>query len=173
MPEGGGARGGAPAGGRGAVTALAVRLTGPADLGAVTRYESDPGAAGWLGVKGLAWHERALADPDQEHLLAEVDGEPAGFVVLAGLRETAGTVELRRIVVGPAFQGRGLGRRMFRTAVARAHGLHGAHRVWLDVKPGNVRARALYTSEGFIENGTIAGPPEDPEDLILMIHDAR
>lgn len=153
-------------------TGLTLRLTGSADLEVVTRFESDPGAAGWLGVKGLTWHRRALADPDQEHLLAEVDGEPAGFVVLAGLRHGDGVVELRRIVMGPAFQGRGLGRHLFRAAVARAHGPYGARRVWLDVKPGNARARALYAAEGFTENGMIAGPPEDPEDLVLMVHDA-
>ena len=31
----------------------------------------------------------------------------------------------------------------------------GAHRLWLDVKPHNERARALYRSEGFVEEGTL------------------
>lgn len=168
MPESGTAFTGAAPDGS---SPLGVRLTRRADLETAVRYETHPGAAGWLGVKGLAWHHRALADPDQEHLLAEVAGEPAGFVVLAGLREGRGVVELRRIVLGPTFQGRGLGRLLFRAAVSRAHGRHGARRVWLDVKPGNTRARALYTSEGFVENGMIAGPPEDPEELVLMVHD--
>ncbi|MGW6913948.1 GNAT family N-acetyltransferase [Kitasatospora sp. NPDC054939] len=150
---------------------LTVRPSTAADLDAATRFESDPGAAGWLGAKGLGWHLRALADPDQEHLSAEADGEPAGFVVLAGLRAGRGVVELRRIVLAPGLQGLGLGRELFRAAVARAHGEHGAHRVWLDVKPLNRRARALYSSEGFVEHGTIPGPPEDPEDLVLMVHD--
>ena len=32
---------------------------------------------------------------------------------------------------------------------------HGAHRLWLDVKPHNERARALYRSEGFVEEGVL------------------
>jgi RimJ/RimL family protein N-acetyltransferase len=31
----------------------------------------------------------------------------------------------------------------------------GAHRFWLDVKALNVRAQALYRSEGFIEEGRL------------------
>ena len=30
-----------------------------------------------------------------------------------------------------------------------------AQRVWLDVKPGNARARRCYSSLGFIEEGTL------------------
>ena len=31
----------------------------------------------------------------------------------------------------------------------------GAHRFWLDVKSKNVRAQALYRSEGFVEEGRL------------------
>ena len=30
-----------------------------------------------------------------------------------------------------------------------------AHRFWLDVKAGNVRAQTLYASEGFVVEGTL------------------
>ncbi|MBO1413064.1 GNAT family N-acetyltransferase [Streptomyces sp. FH025] len=150
---------------------LSVRHTTAADLAACTRFESDRTAAHWLGVKGLDWHERALADPDQEHLYAEAGGESAGFVVLAGLAFGGGHVELRRIVLAPGFQGFGLGRELFRAAVDRAFEAHGADRVWLDVRPHNFRARSLYLSEGFTANGMIPGPPEDPDELLLMVRD--
>ena len=38
---------------------------------------------------------------------------------------------------------------------ALAFGDLGAHRFWLDVKTHNVRAKALYDKEGFIEEGRL------------------
>ena len=48
----------------------------------------------------------------------------------------------------------------------------GAHRLWLDVKPFNDRARALYRSEGFVEEGVLRGALLEPDgtfqDLVVM-----
>jgi RimJ/RimL family protein N-acetyltransferase len=42
-----------------------------------------------------------------------------------------------------------------RAVAALAFEEHDIHRPWLDVKPHNERARALYRSEGFVEEGTL------------------
>lgn len=139
---------------------LVLRPTGPDDLDQVVVMEAHPESAPWLGDIGRGWHERSLADPAQEHLVAETAAEPGvllGFVVLAGLTDPV--LGIRRLVVSPEHHGQGWGRAMLRAAVTRAHRRHGARKVWLDVKPANVRARALYESEGFRAEQELADTP--------------
>jgi diamine N-acetyltransferase len=73
---------------------VSIRPGTAADLAGGAALETGPDTARWLGETGLAWHERALADPDQEHLVAEEDGHLAGFAVLAGLRDGGPAIEL-------------------------------------------------------------------------------
>ena len=147
---------------------LRIRLATAADLNALVGLETGPDTARYLGLIGREFHERALADPDQEQIVGELAGEVAGFAVLAGLRTDGGRIELRRIVLGDAYRGRGHGRALFRAAVARAYRRHGATQLWLDVKPDNAKARALYRSEGLTETGTIADPT-DPDGVLLLM----
>ena len=47
----------------------------------------------------------------------------------------------------------------------------GAHRFWLDVKGRNLRAQALYRSEGFVEEGRLRDSvrtDEGYDSLIVM-----
>lgn len=151
---------------------LVIRLATAGDIGAMVEIETEPGAARYLGETGRAFHERALADPDQEQIVAGAGAgaDLVGFVVLAGLRHGAGRVELRRIAVARDHRGAGYGRRLFRAAVARAYRRHGARQVWLDVKPHNASALALYSSEGFVPDGTIPDPTEPGGVLQLLTH---
>ncbi|HEX6969198.1 MAG TPA: GNAT family N-acetyltransferase [Micromonosporaceae bacterium] len=150
---------------------LRFRTATGADLAAMVEIETGPDTTRYIGVTGRDYHERALADDDQEQIVAEAaDGTVVGFVVLAGLRDGGGSVELRRIVVSHRHRGRGTGRRLFRAAVARAYARHGAREVWLDVKPDNARAQALYESEGFRRCGTIPDPMDPDGVLLLMTH---
>jgi diamine N-acetyltransferase len=149
-----------------------LRPTTDADLDSVVALEASPDTMRWLAETGRSWHARALADPDQEHLVALVDDVVAGFVVLAGVREPGGIVELRRMVVGTDHRGIGLGRELLRRAVAHARETLGACGIWLDVKPANRRAIALYRSEGFSQERTVPGALAAPDgarsDLIVM-----
>ena len=55
----------------------------------------------------------------------------------------------------PSAKGQGAGRRCVRLLKQMAfRDLH-AHRFWLDVKLLNIRALALYASEGFVEEGRL------------------
>lgn len=147
---------------------LRMRRTTSRDLGHVVAAEEAPDTAVWLGETGRAWHERALTDPDQEHLVAETAGRLVGFVVLAGLRHGQGTIELRRMVMVPESRRVGRGRALLREALARAYDHHGARRVRLDVKVPNLRARTLYESEGFVLTRTPPGAAAN--DLVFMDH---
>ena len=49
----------------------------------------------------------------------------------------------------------GIGRAAVRLVKRFAFRKHGAHRLWLDVKEHNDRARRLYQAEGFIVEGVL------------------
>lgn len=70
-----------------------------------------------------------------------------------------------------AEKGRGHGRAALRLVKERAFGELGAHRLWLDVKEENARARRLYESEGFVSEGVLRDSfwtGEGYESLVVM-----
>lgn len=84
-----------------------------------------------------------------------------------GLQSTI--IELRRVVI--VDKGRGYGRAVVRTVKELAFGELHAHRLWLDVKVHNDRARVLYLEEGFVEEGTLrecVRAPDGYESLVVM-----
>lgn len=116
-------------------------------------------------------HLQAIASADEQHLVVEsVDGgEPVGFILLAGIESPHRDVEFRRLVIGPKSQG--IGRQALRLLKQYAFGELGAHRLWLDVKDFNERARPLYVSEGFVEEGTLrecVKGPDGYESVVIM-----
>lgn len=141
---------------------VALRATAESDLDSIAAAEAHAPTNQWIGDTSLDWHRKALADPDQDHLVVLSDDEFAGFAVLVGLRNPHRSIELRRIVVAEEMQGRGLGRQAFRAAVDRAFS-YNAHRVCLEVKEANHRALALYTSEGFTREGTLRETVQEPD----------
>lgn len=154
---------------RAPMPALSLCPTTERDLDAVVAAERCPDAAPFVEVWPRARHARALSDPDIAHLTLVTEGRRVGFAILAGLAEPRRAVELRRIVV--AERGQGFGRAALREIVTLAFGRLGARRLWLDVKPSNTRARALYLSEGFVEEDAGVGvhaQPGAPGALIVM-----
>ena len=76
-----------------------------------------------------------------------------GLVIGYGLLSIAADeAHVLNVCVDPRRQSRGLGRRLLRELV-RAARQHGAVRVFLEVRPSNTAAIALYHSEGFNEIG--------------------
>ncbi|TCK24849.1 GNAT family N-acetyltransferase [Pseudonocardia endophytica] len=139
--------------------------TGAEDADVVLAMEADPDTRPWLGESSRAWH---TAD-GVEHLLAHRDGVLVGFVVLAGPRGTETGTELRRIVVAAEHRGRGHGRAMLRAVLAHVP----TGRVWLDVKPGNERALALYAGEGFVVERELPADPRNPDGPVALLVLAR
>ncbi len=130
---------------------LELRPTTAADLEFVERVERAPEAAPFLMRYRRGRHLRALEDAEVEHLVI-VEGERRhGFVLIAGIGNEHRSLELRRIAV--AEPGRGIGREAIELALARCFEAHGAHRVWLDLKPHNERARRVYEALGFVAEG--------------------
>ena len=140
-----------------AMSMLRLRPTMLSDLDFVISVEQDPSNRSFITPWDRIQHEGAIRFPDFRHFIVEAGaGYPsAGFVILQGCRNPHRSIELKRMVLKPGLQGRGHGRATIRLLALMAFRDLGAHRFWLDVKARNVRAQALYRSEGFVEEGRL------------------
>lgn len=120
-------------------------------------------------------HERAMQAPGRLHLIIESvsAGRPVGFILLNDIDSASKCVEFQRIVVEPRDQG--YGRQAIHLLKRYVFEDLQAHRLWLSVKEFNARGRALYRSEGFVEEGTlrecVKGPNQYESILIMAILD--
>lgn len=103
----------------------------------------------WLANK----HAAAFQNEDIFHSIVLINDIPVGFIILAGLRNPNKSIEFMRVVIKD--KGRGLGRKVLRAIKAHCFSELKAHRLWLDVKVFNERAKSLYESEGFIVEGVL------------------
>ena len=78
-----------------------------------------------------------------------VDGAIAGYGVLSIGADEA---HVLNICIGPDWRGQGLGRHLLRRLLDIAR-WNGAHQIFLEVRPSNPVAHALYVSFGFREIG--------------------
>ncbi|GAB3753863.1 ribosomal protein S18-alanine N-acetyltransferase [Lysobacter olei] len=94
-------------------------------------------------------------------------GVIVGYVLMS---VAAGEAHILNVCVAPEQQGRGLGRKLVRAILHVARG-RAAERVFLEVRPSNTGAIALYHDEGFNEIGRRPRyyPAKDGrEDAIVM-----
>ena len=127
------------------------------DLDFVISVEQDTANRPFITPWERTQHEGAIRFPDSRHFIVEAGaGYPsAGFVILQGCRSPHRSIELKRMVLLPSVQGAGIGRTCIRLLAAMVFRDLRAHRFWLDVKGRNLRAQALYRSEGFVEEGRL------------------
>jgi len=92
---------------------------------------------------------RALAAPHARYVGARADDLLVGYAGIARLGRTPPfEYEIHTIGVDPAYQGRGIGRRMMTELLTDADSV-----VYLEVRTDNPTAIALYTSLGFVTVG--------------------
>lgn len=137
---------------------LRLRQTTGADLPFVVQLERAAENAPFIGSWSEEQHGAALEDADTAHLIIEAEpgsagSDPLGYVILTGLAGPDASICLKRLVV--AHKGQGHGRAALRLVKALAFEKYGAHRLWLDVKDFNTRARRLYESEHFVFEGVL------------------
>ena len=137
--------------------AVRLRPTMTSDLDFVISVERDAANLPFITSWERTQHEGAIRFPDSRHFIVEVGpGYPsAGFVIMQGCRNPHRSIELKRMVLLPGVQRSGVGRKCLRLLAQMAFRDLGAHRFWLDVKALNLRAQALYLSEGFVEEGRL------------------
>ena len=99
--------------------------------------------------------------------IVEREGGIAGYGIVA---VGAGEAHLLNLTVAPEWQRRGIGAELtaFLARVARDYG---AGRIFLEVRPSNSAARALYARAGFAEIGVrreYYPAPSGREDAVVM-----
>ncbi len=123
----------------------------------------------WLWRNSRLEFEHYLFTPGVElWALGSSNGEAVSY---AGITSYAGWGHLDRVAVDPGYQGRGIGARTVRFAIARLRQL-GARRVGLSTQSSNLRSQRLYAHIGFQQTwqndyriyGTLApgAPTEGP-----------
>ncbi|MCX7626910.1 MAG: ribosomal protein S18-alanine N-acetyltransferase [Methylophilaceae bacterium] len=99
--------------------------------------------------------------------VGEVEGALIGYAVLMTVLDEA---HLLNLSIAREYQGQGLGSDLLRHVIEVARG-HGAQTMFLEVRPSNHAARALYEKMGFNEFSIRKGyypAAQGREDAILM-----
>ena len=124
------------------------------DLPHIVALERLPEARRYVGQWPDEHHARALASRDARYYVHEDEhGHIQAYIILLGFEEGSASIEFKRFVV--AQPGRGLGRLLLSEILRIVFDEIGAHRFFLDVVEDNFRARHLYKSFGFIEEGVM------------------
>jgi RimJ/RimL family protein N-acetyltransferase len=125
------------------------------DLDFVLSAEQSAENRSFVSVWEREQHLGALTSKDLSHLIIEniTDDSRVGYIILAGLADANQSIEFRRIVVTE--KGKGYGKEALRLVKQMAFQELKAHRLWLDVKEHNVRARHVYEWEGFVAEGVL------------------
>ena len=125
------------------------------DTAAWDRSAVFPSVLARLGTEPFFAADR---DPSA-HLVAELDGDVAGYVRLrpaTPLPESAHVLEVNGLAVAPAARGRGVAAALLAATEARAREL-GAAKVTLRVLGTNAVARRAYERAGFVVEGVLRG----------------
>jgi [ribosomal protein S18]-alanine N-acetyltransferase len=142
----------------------ALRPMTTRDLDAVMAIEASAYAFPWTRGNVI---DSLAAGYLAEVLVAPDAGIVGYFVAMAGADE----MHLLNLTVAPPWQGRGLGQAMLDALEAHCRARH-MPTLWLEVRAGNERARALYRRRGFAEVGRRRGyypaPRAAREDAIVM-----
>lgn len=126
----------------------------PEDVPRLCALERTPEFSDFIGSWSEAQHLRTLADPDSHYAIAEDEQkEIVGFAILLGFQSEHKSIELKRIVV--SVPNAGIGRKLLEVVAHKVFAEHCAHRLWLDVFLTNSRARHVYKSFGFREDGVL------------------
>jgi RimJ/RimL family protein N-acetyltransferase len=132
-----------------------LRPAAEIDLPFILATEEGGRRAGFLGGWPESEHRSALATVGTAYAVAEAlpAWRSVGFVILRGLTSPDRNIELKRIALTET--DKGYGRHVLRLIARLAFGTLGAHRLWLDVYEHNARARHVYTTQGFVVEGTL------------------
>jgi [ribosomal protein S18]-alanine N-acetyltransferase len=139
----------------------------------MTQEDVDAVLAVEMAVQAYPWSRGNFNDAlDRGYIcrVYEVHGEIRGYAVLMTLLEEA---ELLNIGVAAGHQRKGLGRALIHEMFDIARGMK-IRRVFLEVRPSNTAATALYRSTGFVEIGVRRGYYQNAngsEDAITMACD--
>ncbi|MBF2013916.1 MAG: GNAT family N-acetyltransferase [Rivularia sp. T60_A2020_040] len=125
------------------------------DLNFVLQAEQNQQNRSFVNSWTKQQHRESLSNSNIAHFIIErtTDNSPVGYAILADLMNFYQSIELRRIVITD--KGKGYGRETLKLIKKLSFEELSAHRLWLDVKENNLRAKKLYESEGFTVEGRL------------------
>jgi RimJ/RimL family protein N-acetyltransferase len=125
---------------------------GVGDIPFILATERRPGYDGLVGRFDEDVHRANLADDDWLYFLGlDETGTPQGIAILQNRNTRDGSEFLRRLAVTNA--GQGFGKPFLSAVIDWVFANTDAQRVWLSVHNDNARARHVYASLGFLEEG--------------------
>jgi diamine N-acetyltransferase len=134
------------------LSAITLRRGGLDDLPFFMATERLPGYQGKVGRWPEEEHRTALASPTQAYLIGlDEDRTQVAFAIIQAIGDAHGNAYLKRIAVTQP--GQGVGRRFLAAATGWVFRETDAHRFWLEVLADNARARHVYQTSGFAEEG--------------------
>ncbi|WP_427915495.1 GNAT family N-acetyltransferase [Ramlibacter sp. MMS24-I3-19] len=150
---------------RQAVTSeITIRAAEPADAAGISAFMGRVGTVeGTLQVPDMPVASRLeflqRVEPRECRLVAVAGDEVVGSAGLhiAGLSLRRAHVRGLGIAIAPEWQGRGIGRRMIARLLDWADNWGGVLRIELHVHADNPRAKQLYESMGFVDEGCHKG----------------
>lgn len=149
---------------------LTYRQTVNNDIETVLSIENDSENITYIIPWSKEQHIKTLSDSDKKHIVIEdIDESIVGYIILAGLESPHNNVELVRITISE--KSKGYGKEALNTILKYIFEDLNAHRLWLDVKDYNERAKNIYLSLGFKEEGHLREcikNNDNYESLILM-----
>lgn len=131
---------------------VAILKQSPAEFRRMRAEDLERVAAVEAGAYAFPWSRAIFADclrAGYECVVLVQDGTIVGYGVLS---TGANEAHILNVCVAPSEQGRGYGRRIVGRLLDLAR-WHRSERVFLEVRPSNPRAIALYESIGFNEFG--------------------
>ena len=140
------------------MSAVALRQASHGDAKAVAKIWHDGWRDGHLGhvpddlvtVRTEESFQSRAADRVGDTVVAVVDGEVAGFVMVVG-------DEIEQVYVAEQHRGSGVAALLLAEA-ERIVAVNGNERAWLAVVGGNVRARRFYERHGWTDEGVFDYP---------------
>lgn len=127
---------------------VGLRPATPDDVPALAAMIADPSVAPWWPRYDAARLAAELAEDPDDQFVAVVDGAVAGLVTLSEEPDPDDRYGAVDLLLGPAFQGRGLGTLVVAAACAVLVDEHGHHRVTIDPSLADTRAIACYRRVG-------------------------
>ena len=134
---------------------IRLRPTSEADLNFVLTAEQAQDNCAFVGQWQRQQHYEALLNQDIAHLVMEStnNGKLVGYAILVGLENVDLCINLKRLVITEKSQG--YGKQSLHLIKKLVFEDLQAHRLWLDVKDFNLRARHLYRTGGFVIEGVL------------------
>ena len=140
---------------------IALRRASARDIPFIAECETRPGYAAFVGHWPDEEHAKTMSDPDWCYLIGARGGVDGGFAILSGLHHRNQNMLLKRIAVRDA--GAGFGRPFLACVMDWVFTETPSQRFWLEVVEHNPRARHVYKTLGFAEEGVTRGAFNLPE----------